>query len=375
MRRFVPAAVAVPILVVALLISGRAFQTADRLPAELADEAYWTLITTLSESGGMFSSQNFVSNERSYQRALDVLAKGRQPASAYIGVGPEQNFTYILALKPQVAFVIDIRRQNLVQHLMYKAIFEISGDRADFLSRLFSRPRPDKLSRTSSVVALFDAFAAVQPDFQRFQNTLEAVRTCLITTHRFALTTADEAALEGILRAFAVGGPDLTYAGPKPPGGSIYPTFEEIMKETDGDGIHRGFLATEDNYLAIKAFQKKNLLIPIVGDFAGPSALKLVGEYIRSRKGTVTAFYTSNVEQYLFQSPAWRGFYANVATLPVTTSSVFIRGVIRASTGEYSASPMLPPTSRYETRLFSIPNLASAFGSGAVQTYHDILIN
>jgi hypothetical protein len=37
----------------------------------------------------------------------------------YVGVGPYQNFTYISALDPDIAFVVDIRRKNLLHHLLY----------------------------------------------------------------------------------------------------------------------------------------------------------------------------------------------------------------------------------------------------------------
>ena len=66
----------------------------------------------------------------------------RPSGGVYIGVGPEQNFSYIARLRPAMAFIIDIRRENLNLHLFYKALFEVSSDRADFVSRLFSRPRP-----------------------------------------------------------------------------------------------------------------------------------------------------------------------------------------------------------------------------------------
>src|SRR5205814_381591 len=75
----------------------------------------------------------------------------------YMGVGPEQNFTYIVALKPKIAFIIDIRRGNLDLQLMYKALFELSKDRAEFVSRLFSRRRPDGLGPQSSVRETFAA--------------------------------------------------------------------------------------------------------------------------------------------------------------------------------------------------------------------------
>jgi len=119
----------------------------------------------------------------------------------------------------------------------------------------------------------------------------------------------------------------------------------------------------------------KNLLIPVVGDFAGPRAIRSVGEYLRNHSSTVTAFYTSNVEQYLFQNDVWREFYANLATLPVNSKSVIIRGLIRSMSGEYSSSPVLPITSRYETGLFSIPELDEAFKDGSIRAYVDIVRN
>src|SRR4029453_1682800 len=137
------------ILACALVLSvlpGRAVET---LSPQLSDNEFWQLISTFSEPNGFFHSDNFVSNERSFQHVLAELAAGRQPGSAYVGVGPEQNFTYLLAVKPKIAFIVDIRRQNLIEHLMYKALFELSTDRADFLSKLFSRARPANLDRNS----------------------------------------------------------------------------------------------------------------------------------------------------------------------------------------------------------------------------------
>src|SRR6187397_3022300 len=156
MRLTVRHAVSAVVLTFALLsvFPGRAIEP---LPSELSDKEYWQLISDFSEPDGFFHSENFVSNERSFQRVLKELA-GRQPGSAYIGVGPEQNFTYLLAVKPEIAFIVDIRRQNLVEHLMYKALFELSADRAEFLSRLLSRPRPATFSENSSVEDLFAEF-------------------------------------------------------------------------------------------------------------------------------------------------------------------------------------------------------------------------
>src|SRR5688500_15841915 len=112
---------------------------AQKTPEQLSDSEFWELSSRSSEPGGEFRSDNLVSNERFFQWALDDLLAIAPPGRVYLGVGPEQNFTYIAALKAKLAIIIDIRRGNLDLHLMYKALFELSDDRADFVGRLLSR--------------------------------------------------------------------------------------------------------------------------------------------------------------------------------------------------------------------------------------------
>ena len=95
------------------------------------------------------------------------------------------------------------------------------------------------------------------------------------------------------------------------------------MTLTDESGTSRGYLAGDENFTTIKDLQEKNLIIPIVGDFSGPKALRAVGKYLKGHNSTVTAFYLSNVEQYL--GGAWSTFCANVASLPLDEKSTFIR--------------------------------------------------
>jgi len=115
-----------------------------RLP-ELDDEAFWRLIGELSEPDGFYSDDNFVSNELGLPRVLPALEQTFEPGVVFIGVGPEQHFSYVAALQPRIAFVVDIRRQNAMEHLMYKALFEMADDRTAFVSLLFSRPEPPEL--------------------------------------------------------------------------------------------------------------------------------------------------------------------------------------------------------------------------------------
>ena len=41
-----------------------------QLPVRLSDAAFWQLVTDLSEAGGSFISDNFVSNESTFQRVI-----------------------------------------------------------------------------------------------------------------------------------------------------------------------------------------------------------------------------------------------------------------------------------------------------------------
>ncbi len=118
---------------------------APSLPDKLSDRDYWSLVTEFSEPDGEFRSDNLLSNEIFLQAVIPDLIRVAKPSRVYLGVGPEQNFTYIAALKPKMAFIVDVRRGNLQLHLMYKALFELSSDRADFIFRLFSRKRPEGL--------------------------------------------------------------------------------------------------------------------------------------------------------------------------------------------------------------------------------------
>src|SRR5215471_12244659 len=115
------------------------------LPAKLSDSEFWQMVTDFSEPGGFFRSDNFLSNESSFQEVIPRLSKAVSQGGVYLGVGPEQNFTYIVALRPKIAFIFDIRRQNMLEHLLYKALMEMSTDRAQFLSLLFGRHSARKL--------------------------------------------------------------------------------------------------------------------------------------------------------------------------------------------------------------------------------------
>src|SRR5262249_31705985 len=135
-----------------------ALKAADTIPAQYTDAEFFRFINDFSEPGGNFEYENFVSNEVSYMDILPDVARIVKPGGAYLGVAPEQSFTYVAAIKPKVAFILDIRRQNMLELLMYKALFEMSPNRLEFISRLFSRQRPTGLTTNSSAEQIFKAF-------------------------------------------------------------------------------------------------------------------------------------------------------------------------------------------------------------------------
>src|SRR5439155_11573868 len=150
------------LLSAALFYIGAPPAVPDTLPERLSNQEFWRMINEFSEASGYFRSDNFLSNEAGYQHVIPLLRKSIRSGGVYLGVGPEQNFTYIIGLEPKLAFIVDIRRQNMLEHLLYKALMEVSSDRAEFLSCLFSRPKPASVNANTSPDALFREYEETQ---------------------------------------------------------------------------------------------------------------------------------------------------------------------------------------------------------------------
>ena len=376
--------------VVALLlcITPTSRSAVEALPQRLDDHTFWTLVNEFSEPNGFFRSDNLVSNEMQFQYVIPVLQQTLLPMSAYLGVGPDQNFTYIAALKPRIAFIVDIRRQNMLLHLMYKAIIEMSPTREEFLSRLFSRPAPPELASNDSAEALLAAFQNVEPDPVAFERNRAEIYAHLQHTHGFSLTRSDIGGIEYVYRAFYSAGPEIRYSFGRGSGWQPFPSYRDLMTANDGQGLQRSYIASEAQYQSLRDLEERNLIVPLVGDFAGPKALRSVARYLDLHHAKVSAFYTSNVEQYLFRGDAWQRFYENVAALPLDTRSTFIRAffnnqgrpfMIRGSDPSTAngtpAPPNLVPSAgpRSETLLNPISVLLAAYAEGHINSYYDVV--
>jgi hypothetical protein len=317
---------AVPLVAVwVALASAVGTSTAGRLPARLTDQEFWSLIGDMSEPGGSFRSDNLLSNEGRFQYIIPELIETATPGGVYLGVGPEQNFTYIAATRPAIAFIVDIRRGNLDLHLMYKALFELSADRAEFVSRLFSRKRPPHLRSDSTAAEIFSAYLKVAPSQDAYDHNLKDIQRQLAGRHGFALTSDDLKGIEYVYNAFFKYGPGIQYSSTEGSGAAYQPTYSDLMVATDGDGRPRGYLTSPESFAYLKDLETRNLVVPVVGNFAGPKAIRAVGAYLKGHDATVSAFYLSNVEQYLRLQRGWNTFCANVASLPLDDTSTFIR--------------------------------------------------
>ena len=303
---------------------------ADTLPSTLSDTEFWSLIERISEPDGYFrsnsgSTDNLLSNENGLSTAATALSMRPKGSGVYLGVGPEQNFTYIAAMRPRIAFVADIRRGNMLLHLMYKALFETSANRADFVARLFNRKRPTGLTTRSTAEELMNAYLRAEPaDEASFDTNLKSIIDHLTRTHSLRLSPDDLDGIKYVYRNFRQFGPAINYTS-SINGRSGSASYASVMATTDGTGAERSYLASEDSFTFVKNMETRNLIVPIVGDFAGPKALRAVGSFLKDRGVTVTAFYVSNVEDYLQRNGVWAKFCANVAALPLDSDSVFIR--------------------------------------------------
>ena len=303
---------------------------ADSLPTHLTDQQFWQLSGELSEENGYFRSDNLVSNELWFQTVIPELLSQAKPGGVYLGVGPEQNFTYIAALKPKMVFITDIRRGNLHTHLMYKALFELSADRADFMSRLFTKKRPAGLTEQTSAQELQQAYwdetKTPTGAEEAYQTNLHAIYDDLTKKHHLALSKEDLEGIDYVYHNFYWWGPSISYNSSSGGGGrGNMANYAELMQATDSKGVFRSFLANEENFKTLKDLESRNMIVPVVGNFGGTKALRAVGKYIREHGATVSAFYLSNVEQYLYQDNLMGAFCANVATMPLDSSSTFIR--------------------------------------------------
>lgn len=307
------------VLLLPLMLAG-----ADAPPAT----EFRALVERLSESGGYFDSDNLVSNETSYLHVLGALRREGVRGGAYIGVGPEQGFSYIAEIEPSIAFIVDVRRDNLLLHLLLKAMFETARNRLEYLALLYGRPAPPDPDAWTGrpledLLLYLDAVRVDTSAHERSHDRLMA----RVTAYGVPLGPEDRATIRRFHDEFMAGGLDLRFQSRGRPSRRSYPTARSLYLATDLEGQAGSYLATEERFRAVQALQRADRVIPVVGDLAGPKAIRAIGDYLRETGETVSLYYVSNVEFYLFRYDTFRPFVENVRSLPAGPGAVLVRSI------------------------------------------------
>jgi len=340
-------------------------------PAVAVDSAFARLVERLSEPGGYFDTDNLISNEASYLHVLGKLRALGLSGGAYLGVGPDQNFAYIAQIRPAIAFIVDIRRDNLLQHLFFKALFNGAHNRIEYLCLLFGKPIPSDVAAwrdrgIEELIAYIDEAPALV-------DAIDAARALVQDRARHAglpLSDADRATIDEIHARFIGEGLSLQFTSHGRPPRFYYPTYRDLLLEKDLTGQYGAFLAREDDFQFIRAMQEADRVVPVVGDLSGPHALAAIGQYLAERGEHVSAFYTSNVEFYLIRRGRFDRFAENVRRLPYTERSVIIRSYFnRFSSGHPQTVPGYASTQLLQT----IESLVEEHERGGYQSYWDLI--
>ncbi len=312
------------VALVALLLS----VGASAPPQAQAPEKFSSLIERLSEPGAYFDTDNLISNERSYLHVLPALDTAGTRGGVYLGVGADQNFSYIARIRPIVAFIVDIRRDNLLLHLLFKALFGLAETRIEYLSALTWRSPPEHPDSWRG--ADFDELVAYIDGARVIPGATGAHRARVDTAIKrmgVSLALSELETVARFHRTFIAAGLSLKFQSYGRPPRSYYPTYRELLLETDQAGCRCNYLASEDDFQFVRSLQKRDLVVPIVGDLSGHHALSAIGLWMSERGERLSAFYTSNVEYYLFMNGRLSRFVDNLLCLPHNDRSVVIRAI------------------------------------------------
>jgi hypothetical protein len=359
------------LLVINLLIVFLMSAAASRVAHASRDHrAFAALSARLSEPGGYFDSDNLISNETSY---LHVMAKLRElgvSGGVYIGVGPDQSFSYIAKIRPKLVIMIDIRRDNLLQHLLFKSLFGRARNRIEYLCEYFGKPFPKtKGWETRTVKDLVDYIDSTASDPKLFEKSLRDVKQD-VQRYGIPLSQSDLESIAKVQRAFFSAGLDIRYSSYHRPPRSIYPPYRDLLLETDLAGNQQNYFNSEDDFQFLKKLQDQDMVVPVVGDLSGPQAMKAIGQYIAEIKERVSAFYVSNVEFYLQRQGTFDKFIENVKSLPIDSRSVIIRSYFNYYA---PAHPQAEPN-HFSTQLMErIDDLIKQCASGECDSYNDIV--
>jgi hypothetical protein len=286
--------------------------TANGLLFPSRDRRFDQIVRALSEPNAGPGADNLMTNEDSFTRIVDTIDRKVTPGETYIGVGPDQNFTYIAHARPMLAFIVDYRRRNLLLHLYHQALFALSKDRAAYLSRLTAR-RPDPMpGEDATAEALVSAYKQVPMNRALLDATTDEVARTLQPLN--LVEDAEWADLATIGAKLA--GPGMNARFLALP---AYPTLARLI--VSGDHM----LASEPLYRQMRARQLTQRIIPVVGDLAGAAAMPTLAAWLRAHGLQVAMIYLSDVEFFLLRDGKFAPFLENLQRIPWAEGAMLAR--------------------------------------------------
>lgn len=264
-----------------------------------------------------------VSNETGYLDVVESLSRTTKPGSVYIGVGPDQNYTYIAATGAEFSFIIDQRAENQYLHFLFKAIFELASNRVSYLQLLFSRPLGIEIGKRSSlsqIVALIDRTDGCELLYRtNLSNIVE-----LIQIYQKAVPVLEIERIKEIYRNFFERSLDLTSRILSTTShGTSYPTYREFLLRSRPTASN--FLDNDEYFQYVKAKHLKNQIVPITGDLSGDKTLSALSDFCRSRDLLVDTVYISNVDYRLVNANLLELLVRNLELLPRTKDCLLVR--------------------------------------------------
>jgi hypothetical protein len=140
-----------------------------------------------------------------------------------------------------------------------------------------------------------------------------------------------------------------------------------MLVDRDAAGRQAHFLASEEDFQFVRDLQVRDLVIPVVGDLSGTSAMARVAKAIAARNEHLSAFYVSNVEFYLFREGTFARFVANLRAIPHHDNAVIIRSF-------FQRAPVAPARRDDDSvsQAASIDELLRGVADGKIRSYADL---
>ena len=326
------------------------------------------LVGSLCEWDGYFFSDNLVSNESSYLHQASTLA-ALPKGLGYLGVGPEQSFSYLALLEPSLAFVVDIRRDNCLLHLLYKALFELSRTRSEWLALLLGRPydAPLDAGACSSARELFASLEKTGPSEAAFEQAHARVIGHL-SEFGLGLRRSDYRTIKRLHRQFFTQQLELSFQLRKP-NEQRYPSLRALLLSEGPDRAATSFLGTERAFSSVRRLHQEHRIVPVVGDLAADHALLAIARELRRRRLPLGVVYASNVEQYLMEERRFERWIANLRELPLSSRAV----VLRSYVDQGKAHPRQWPGHRMTSLAQSASRFLERQSEHGYQSYWDIV--